>query len=795
MSAEPLPEARAVYVVPGARPLTVEVIVVTLLCLAFLVPGIWGYSLVDPWETHYGEVARRMLQDHDWVHTDWQNEGFRSKPVLTFWLMAASMRAVGLAADGGYSGEMVSTPLVMLAIRLPFVLFGVMGLVTTWWMLARLISRRVAYLGLLVVGTCPFFVLVARQGITDMTLVGCMMGAIAMFAMATEDGDRSIQPLGRIGPFSFDSRHVFFLLIGLFVAWQAGYYLLYFALKPQLAGIPFPVPGVILCAFMVLLFAGVIGWPVRASQLPAPVRQLVGIEPIRRTGQVYMLWFYALLAISVLGKGLPALGIVGVVCLFYVLILRRWRDLWSGLYEVKRGILLNLCIAVPWHVAMWLKDGRRFLNEYFITHLLNRAAVGVFGDRGTFDFYLSQLGYGMFVWAALVPAAVVAATTRNGVRTREGRVRMIVAIWAITSVAFFSLVQTKFHHYILPAVPALGLLIAFWLDDLLAGRARTSWVFCVLGAGIILLLARDMIHEEKQWIEMFVFRYDRPWPTGQPWAVDTTSGFLGLGLFGAAAVLVLGVPRLLRLGVVLVGTAGIAVALWAMHAYMPEAGTHWGMREAVRTYYDEREVFGEKLVYYGAGQLADDWAGVKDHRTFETYVPDHLLVGQPMTFDITVRSVDDRSTEQELTLVGPVTAIDGPRVTVALAPDQLARLRPLLQAGQKGRRATRRPIKVVDAERLFAWQLYWRGENFWSGDEIWGRLPEMQTALKDTDNVKFLKYLNDPTVAKVGHRYFVVTEAGRISSLRSILPTARAKETFEVLDTTSNKFTLASFTL
>ena len=116
------------------RPAAVELVLVTILALAILLPGVWRYSLVDPWETHYGEVARRMLQDHDWVHTSWQNEGFRSKPVLTFWAMAASMKALGVADDGGYSGEMVSSARTMLAIRLPFILFGVLGLLAAWWM-------------------------------------------------------------------------------------------------------------------------------------------------------------------------------------------------------------------------------------------------------------------------------------------------------------------------------------------------------------------------------------------------------------------------------------------------------------------------------------------------------------------------------------------------------------------------------------------------------------------------------------------------------------------------------------
>src|SRR6185503_20598900 len=98
---------------PLRGPLGHELVLVALIALAVYVPGITRYSLVDPWETHYGEVARNMRANHDLVHMDWPgtnlqgelDEGFRSKPVLTFWLMTASMRAVGLAADGGYSGE------------------------------------------------------------------------------------------------------------------------------------------------------------------------------------------------------------------------------------------------------------------------------------------------------------------------------------------------------------------------------------------------------------------------------------------------------------------------------------------------------------------------------------------------------------------------------------------------------------------------------------------------------------------------------------------------------------------
>jgi hypothetical protein len=40
----------------------------------------------------------------------------------------------------------------------------------------------------------------------------------------------------------------------------------------------------------------------------------------------------------------------------------------------------------------------------------------------------------------------------------------------------------------------------------------------------------------------------------------------------------------------------------------------------------------------------------------------------------------------------------------------------------------------------------------------------------------------------------VITESWRAQSLRSVLPSQRARDTFEVVDSTSNKFSLIVFT-
>jgi 4-amino-4-deoxy-L-arabinose transferase-like glycosyltransferase len=208
-----------------------EFLLVILACLLLFVPGLWSYGLIDPWETHYGEVGRRMLDDQDWVVLRWQNEVFQSKPVLTFWLIAAGMKATGVASLGGYSGELTVSPLAVFALRIPFVLFAIGGLVSVWWMLSRLVSRRIAWLSLLVTATTPFYLMVARQAITDMPMVACLMGAIACFAMAVEAGDEPLRPLWK----KLDAYHVFLALLALFVGGQLVYYGVYFHRSPQLA--------------------------------------------------------------------------------------------------------------------------------------------------------------------------------------------------------------------------------------------------------------------------------------------------------------------------------------------------------------------------------------------------------------------------------------------------------------------------------------------------------------------------------------------------------------------------------
>ena len=754
-----------------------EVWLVFAAALLVFLPWLWSYTLIDPWETHYAEVARRMLQDDDWVLTQWQNEGFRSKPVLTFWMIAASLQTFGIATGGGYSGELVASDLVIFAVRLPFVLFGAFGIAMIWWMLARLVSRRLAWFAALTCATTTFYFMVARQAITDIPMVACVMGAIACFAMTLERGDTPLSPLAPRSRWRWLQRlsahHVFLGAFTLFVGGQALYYAAYFAHMPLARGVQVSAPSLLLAVPMLAVVGGLWVWNLLLS-------------PVRSRGQVWMFWFYALVGLSVLAKGPPGLGVVGLVCLMYLVLTGRWELLKR--FEIPRGVIITAAIAVPWHVAIAMRGGSAWVNEYFNHHILGRFAKGVHGERGTFEFFASQLGIGTWPWAALIPMALALCVLGATTASREGRVRLVTGIWAIAGLAMFCISQTKFHHYILPIVPAMAIAVAFLLDDLWQRRIGRMAVGAVAAVVITLLICRDFIGEHEKLLELYIYRYDRPWPTGEQ-APDLTVPFLAFGILFSVGFTLLAIERIRR--PVILGLSALAVAwtMWASVGYMSAAAPHWGMREVIRTYYAQRQIHGIDIKYYGLRELHDDWHDADSIRV-RSVLPDGFAAGAPMTVGLEIPNVG--LPENRIELSGTAVDVGERAFTIQLAPGEREKIARLIEEGA-GARRRQPPWSQVRADRLIAWQLYWRGENFWTADEIWGQTDDTQTAFKHTDNKAFKKYIEKPE--QVGRTFYLITEAARAKGLKRLLPTERGKETYEIIDTSCNKFTLLRFTL
>ncbi|MFQ5718360.1 MAG: glycosyltransferase [Acidobacteriota bacterium] len=135
------------------RSLLPEAIVVGI--AAILLFSHLGYPLIDPDETRNAQIAREMLDSGDLVVPTLHGQPYLDKPPLLYWLTAASYR---LAGPGEASA------------RLPSALAAFLTLLVVYGLGRRLVGRRAAGLGAVVLLTCVGFAAAGRFLIMDALL-------------------------------------------------------------------------------------------------------------------------------------------------------------------------------------------------------------------------------------------------------------------------------------------------------------------------------------------------------------------------------------------------------------------------------------------------------------------------------------------------------------------------------------------------------------------------------------------------------------------------------------------------
>ncbi|MBI5628237.1 MAG: glycosyltransferase family 39 protein, partial [Candidatus Rokubacteria bacterium] len=193
------------------------------------------------------------------------------------------------------------------------------------------------------------------------------------------------------------------------------------------------------------------------------------IMAYRGTGRWALLLCYAGLGLAVLAKDvLGAVGPVAAVALLFLLTRERQvRARWIPWV----GVGLFLAIAVPWYVAVEVQN-RGFLWYTIVdNHLLNFTRQRVFPDEDvplSAAEFLGVTAIGFFPWSLMVPWALARAFRRPR-ETVEARTWLLLGIWSVLVVLFFTLSPFKLPHYALPALPAMALLVAKLWDDVLEG--------------------------------------------------------------------------------------------------------------------------------------------------------------------------------------------------------------------------------------------------------------------------------------------------------------------------------------
>jgi len=262
------------------------------------------------------------------------------------------------------------------------------------------------------------------------------------------------------------------------------------------------------------------------------------------------------------------------------------------------------------------------------------------------------------------------------------------AIWFVSAYAIVSLSMTKFHHYVLPAVPGLAICIGCYLDDLLANRGRRrALALAAVGLPLLALVTVDLASAKNAAQRfLWLFSYDyihnahgRPWPE----SLDFTGWIVGLtAAFGAATIaFAAGAARVRRWAAAAMGVLAVVATFFLLDDFMPSVAPFWSQKTVIAAYYKARR-----------------------------------------------------------------------------SPD----------------------------ERLLAYQMYWRGETFYTSNEIYEGPMEDRTVFDmDGADEKVRTYF----AGHRGHRIFVLTEKSQKGHVQGLLP-AESRPSLQTIDDSNNKFIL-----
>jgi 4-amino-4-deoxy-L-arabinose transferase-like glycosyltransferase len=197
--------------------------------------------------------------------------------------------------------------------------------------------------------------------------------------------------------------------------------------------------------------------------------------------------FYLSLGLAFLAKGPIGWMPLGTVVLLQFL---RPVSYFSGRFLFVRGILLMLALIALWGVPALLRTNGEFLEVGLGRHVVGRSFGTMQGHGGSsivaalasLPFYFLTVFVTFAPWSWKLPWL-----TRRLWRNRDGLDLYLIAGTGVI-VVIFTIVKTKLPHYILPAFPLLGLLLArHWLE---AGvRERTLRYWSGVTAAIMLVVA------------------------------------------------------------------------------------------------------------------------------------------------------------------------------------------------------------------------------------------------------------------------------------------------------------------
>jgi len=138
----------------SCRPLVL--LAIAIAAVMFVFPLFVPFPLLDPDEGLHASIAQEMVERGDWITPRFLGQPFFDKPILYFWIQAVSLRLLGPNEA---------------AVRLPGLLFGLLGAATTGLLAWRMFGRRTGWIAGVFYATTILPTALAQAASHDVALV------------------------------------------------------------------------------------------------------------------------------------------------------------------------------------------------------------------------------------------------------------------------------------------------------------------------------------------------------------------------------------------------------------------------------------------------------------------------------------------------------------------------------------------------------------------------------------------------------------------------------------------------
>jgi 4-amino-4-deoxy-L-arabinose transferase-like glycosyltransferase len=246
--------------------------------------------------------------------------------------------------------------------------------------------------------------------------------------------------------------------------------------------------------------------PLVAAVSIALLGAYIGFYAVNRSQRLrgYLLMHVAL-ALGFLCKSAVAWMVPALALLTLSIWERRWRELFR--WELYVGLMLQAALILSWVWVVYTgAEGVEHLKVFFWNNLVGRfTAVNAPAEfqyaaahRNSPGKYLLELPMYLLPWTLLVIAAARRAWRQRRTSVYDNRAVRFALAASLPPLLVLSLAATARNIYLAPALPGVGLLVAWWAREILPGPDR--WDIRALRATAAIILAAVMLFIAALWL-------------------------------------------------------------------------------------------------------------------------------------------------------------------------------------------------------------------------------------------------------------------------------------------------------